>query len=312
MSNLLIVAPFAARIAACLGPLPAGATLATAESFGQPGLELAEVRALITLPQSLDPAVLGRMPRLEWLQTLTAGIDSLAGLDLSRVALSTLGGVHAPQMSELAFLYMLAFARDMRGILARQAAAQWRPSPQHLLAGSHAVIVGVGRIAEALARRCGAFEMRVTGVSGSRREAPDFNQIVGLDRLTEAAAGADYLIVLAPYSPRNRHLISRAVIASLPRTAVLINISRGPVVDEAALIDALAAQRIAGAGLDVFAQEPLPPDHPLWRADNVIVTPHIGGHNTHLVEQITPLIAQNIAHWFAVPRRALVNQVAHP
>jgi phosphoglycerate dehydrogenase-like enzyme len=309
MSEVLIVGPFAAAVAARLGALPAGVRLASAESFDQAGLNLTEVRALIVLPQMLDQALLARMPKLEWLQTLTAGIDSLVGLDLGGIALSTMGGVHAPQMSELAFLYMLAFARDVRGILTRQAAAEWRPSPQHLLAGAHAVIVGVGRIAEALARRCRAFDMRVTGVSGSRREAPGFNHIEPLDRLTATVAGADYLIVLAPYSSRSHHLISREVIAALPPTAVLVNIARGPVVDEAALIDALSAKRIAGAGLDVFTQEPLPPDHPFWCMSNVIVTPHIGGLSTRLIEQMTPLIAENVGRWFASPRRLLINQV---
>ncbi len=308
MSEILIVAPFAAQIAARIGSVPAGLGLATAESFEQTGLKLSEVRALATMPQMLDQALLERMPKLEWLQTLTAGIDPLAGLDLSGIALSTMGGVYAPQMSELAFLYMLAFARDVRGILARQAAAEWRISPPHLLAGAHAVIVGVGRIAEVLARRCQAFDMRVTGVSGSRQEAPGFNQVVPLDRLTATAGGADYLIVLAPYSPRNHHLVSRAVIAALPSTAVLINIARGPVVDEAALIEALLEKRIAGAGLDVFVQEPLPPDHPFWRMPNVIVTPHIGGWSTRLVEQTAPVIAENLGRWFASPRRPLINQ----
>lgn len=309
MSQILIVAPFAGQIVERLGPLPAAATVASAESFDQAGLNLAETRVLVTLPQLIDPAWRKRMPRLEWLQTLTAGIDPLAKLDLTGIALSTMGGVFAPQMSELAFLYMLAFARDLRGILARQAAAEWRVTPQGLLAGSHVVIVGVGRIAVALARRCQAFEMRVTGVSGSRREAPGFDQIVSWDRLVSSAAAADYFVVLAPYSKQNHHLVSSEVIAALPPGAVLINIARGPVVDQQALTQALSQQRIAGAGLDVFDHEPLPPDDPLWRLPNAIVTPHIGGHSIQLVEQLTPLIRENIHRWFASPRQALVNQV---
>lgn len=309
MSDVLIVAPFAAQIAAKIGPVPAGITVVSAETLEPTNSALAEVRALVALPQMIDQASLARMPKLEWLQALSAGIDPLVGLDLGAVALSTMGGMHGAQMSELAFLYMLAFARDLRGVLARQAAAEWRQSPQRVLAGDHVVIVGVGRIAEALARRCQSFEMRVTGVSGSRSEAPGFDQVVPNERLAAAAATADYLIVLAPYSPRTHHLISREIVAALPPTAVLINIARGPVVDETALVEALTEKRIAGAGLDVFSQEPLPADHAFWRMPNVIVTPHIGGWSTRLVEQLTPLVADNIRRWFGSPRRPLLNQV---
>jgi D-2-hydroxyacid dehydrogenase (NADP+) len=115
--------------------------------------------------------------------------------------------------------------------------------------GARVVIVGVGGIAEILARRCAVFNMHVTGVSGSRTEAPDFDRILPMDRLREAAAEADYFIVLTPYTERTHHLVSREVLAALPKSAVLINIARGPVVDEAALIEALSenASRVLGS-----------------------------------------------------------------
>jgi phosphoglycerate dehydrogenase-like enzyme len=311
MTCVLIVAPFAAGIAARLGPLPPGVRTVTSTSFDGE-FDASQVRVLVAIPEMLDQPILDRFPNLEWLQTITAGIDPLIGLHLHGIALSTMSGVHAPQMSELAFLYMLAFARDIRTILAQQAAAQWIRSPQRLLAGAQVVIVGVGRIAESLARRCQAFEMRVTGVSGSRAEAPGFDRVVGRDRLTEAAGVADYLIVIAPYNADNHHLVSRAVIDALPRTAVLINIARGAVVDESALIDALTSQRLAGAGLDVFVQEPLPANHVLWTLPNVLITPHIGGVSANLVEQVTPVLAENLARWFASPRRPLLNAADPP
>ena len=309
MSDVLIVSPLAREIAASIDGIPAGIEVATAGSANEIDIDLARVRALVAFPQAVSPALLARMPMLEWLQTLTAGIDPLAGLDLGGIALSSMAGVQGPQMAELAFLYMLAFTRDLRGILARQAAARWLPAPQPLLAGAHVVIVGVGRIAEALARRCQAFEMRVTGVSGSRSTAPGFDRIAPLRDLAAVAASADFLVVLAPYSPATHHLVSRAVIAALPSTAVLINIARGAVVDQDALVEALAAARIGGAGLDVFAEEPLPPEHALWRLPNVILTPHIGGWSTRFVEQVAPVIAENIRRWFGAPRRALVNRI---
>ncbi len=309
MTDVLIVAPFAAHIAKRLGPVPTGLNIAVAASLAEIPADPEGVRALVILPTMVTRELLARMPRLEWLQSLTAGIDAMNGLDLGDVAVTTMGGVHAPQMSELAFIFMFTFARDLRAVFARQAAAEWRQEPQQLLAGARVVIVGVGGIAEVLAHRCRAFDMHVTGVSSSRKEAPNFDRVLPQEKLREAAAEADYFVVLAPYTPRNHHLVSHEVLAALPRSAVLINIARGPVVDEAALIEALSAKRIAGAGLDVFDQEPLPPEHPFWRMANVMVTPHIGGWNTRLLDQLAPVVADNIGRWFGTPRRPLRNQI---
>jgi phosphoglycerate dehydrogenase-like enzyme len=309
MTDVLIAAPFAKQIAELLGAAPAGVKITAISSMDEMPADLSEVRALMAVPHWVDRKLLQRMPRLEWLQALTAGIDPWNGIDFGGIVVTTMGGVHAPQMSELAFIFMFTFARDLRAIFARHAGAEWRQEPQRILVGARVVIVGVGGIAEALARRCAVFDMHVTGVSGSRTEAPDFDRILPMERLNEAAAGADYFIVLTPYTERTHHLVSREVLAALPRSAVLINIARGPVVDEAALIEALSEKRIAGAGLDVFDQEPLPPDHPFWHMPNVMVTPHIGGWNTRLVEQLAPVVANNINRWFGTPRRKLVNQV---
>ena len=309
MTDVLIAAPFAADIAKLIGPTPAGVHITAVASMDEAPHDLSEVRALMAVPPMVDREVIQRMPRLEWLQSLTAGIDAWNGIDFGDIVVTTMGGVHAPQMSELAFIFMFTFARDLRGMFARQAKAEWRQEPQRLLLGARVVIVGVGGIAEMLARRCAVFNMHVTGVSGSRTEAPDFDRILPMERLREAAAEADYFIVLTPYTERTHHLISHEVLAALPTSAVLINIARGPVVDEAALIEALSARRIAGAGLDVFDHEPLPPDHPFWQMPNVMVTPHIGGWNTRLVEQLAPVVANNINRWFGTPRRTLVNQV---
>ncbi len=304
--TVLIAAPFAAELAARLTGVPAGVRIVAAASstdFAQVPLD--QVTVLATLPQWVNKPLLASMPRLEWLQALTAGIDPLLNVDLSGITLTTMGGAHAPQMSELAFTYLLAFAREFRTTLAHQAACEWRPASPRLLAGAHIVIVGVGRIGEALARRCQAFDMRVTGVSGSRREAPGFDRVVPMEALTQAAGEADYLVVLAPYTPRTHHLISREVIAALPARAVFLNLARGLLVDEAALLEALSARRIAGAGLDVFATEPLPADHPFWRLPNVILTPHVGGLSANLVDQLAPLLADNLARWFGEPKRPL-------
>ncbi|WP_404710352.1 D-2-hydroxyacid dehydrogenase [Sphingomonas sp. MMS24-J13] len=308
MNRLHIVTPQADAIASAMRGRTDAFEIVAAPSFAALGDTVAQIEALVAFPFHLDPALAARMPRLRWLQVLTAGVDALTGIDLHGAVVSTVSGIHGPQMSEHAFMLLLALRRDLPLLLDQQKARVWQAPRPPLLAGSRLLIVGVGQIAEAVARRAQAFDMHVTGVSGSRREAPGFDRIVPTSDLIEAAATADHLIVLTPYSERTHHLISRAVIAALPPHAVLINIARGAVVDEAALTEALAHRRIAGAGLDVFEREPLPAGSALWGLPNVIVTPHMGGWSNAFATQVAPIVATNATRWFA-GRRPLVNEL---
>jgi phosphoglycerate dehydrogenase-like enzyme len=190
---------------------------------------------------------------------------------------------------------MLHFARDFRKLFAVQDAHHWNRVEQRLLAGSTVVIVGVGAIAEELARRCKAFDMRVVGVSAGRKAAPHFDAIHPREKLHEAAGVADFLVVLTPYNRATHHLIDSGVLAAMKPSGVLINIARGDVVDEAALIRALRERKIGGAGLDVFHTEPLPKESPLWDLPNVFVTSHIGGMSDTYGEQVLPLLIDNLS-----------------
>lgn len=254
--------------------------------------------AIVAKAHSISGGVVAAAKRLDWVQALTTGTDHLATVNLpANVVVTSARGIHGPQMSELAFLFMLAFQRDMRAVLRDQDEHAWRRRPQRLLLDKTAVLVGVGAISEALAQRCKAFGMRTIGVSSTPRAALGFDEVLGRAELLKAVAQADFLIVLAPLTAETRHMIDAAVLAAMPRHGVLINIARGPVCDEAAVIAALRERRIAGAGLDVFAAEPLPPDSPLWGMDNVILTPHIGGMSNSYVQQTLPLVLENLRHW---------------
>ncbi len=313
MRVMYIVAPTAEAIAAELSDLPAGFAVRTWPDFSflANGQVDADVEALVAFPHVLTQDIIDSLPGLRWFQALSTGIDPLSNLTLPRVTISTMGGVQGPQMSELAFQFMLNLARDIRGMIGRQADHQWGGAPPPpLLIQSKLVIVGVGRIAVALARRAKAFEMEVIGVSSSRTEAPHFDQILPIGALGAAAAQADFLLVLAPYSPANHHLISRDVIAAMRPGSFLINLARGRLVDEDALIDALAAGTIGGAGLDVFTQEPLPPESPLWDMPNVLISPHLGGWSTQFVRQVSPIIEENARRWFG-PRQPLLNEITN-
>jgi D-2-hydroxyacid dehydrogenase (NADP+) len=245
----------------------------------------------------ISAALVAAMPRLRLIQALTTGTDHIEALPNlpAGVTIAASRGFHGPQMSELAFIYMLHFMRDIRGLFATQAARHWNRVEQKLLAGRTAVLVGVGAIAEELAKRCKAFGMRVIGVSNGRAQVPEFDLILPRTRLKEAAAIADFLIVLLPHRRDTHHAIDASVLAAMRPEGVLINLARGGVVDEAALISALKAQRIAGAGLDVFAAEPLPKDSPLWNIPNVFVTSHVGGMSDTYGEQVLPLLIENLA-----------------
>lgn len=255
-----------------------------------------EAEIIVGLAHAIPGTVLAAAPRLRWVQALTTGTDPLDRLPELRpeVAITAMRGIHGPQMSELCFLMMLALLRDIRGILARQAARVWDRQPQPLLFGRTAVILGVGAIAEYLAARCKAFGMTVIGVSDGRTEAPHFDAILPRARLHEAASRGHFLIVLVPASDATRHIVDAGVLRAMRPDAFLVNIARGAVVDEAALAACLASGGIAGAGLDVFGTEPLPPDSPLWGLPNALITPHVGGVSDIYMDQALPAVAANL------------------
>jgi phosphoglycerate dehydrogenase-like enzyme len=256
---------------------------------------------LLVRTDQITAELVGAMPRLRLIQALTTGTDHIEALPNlpPDLLIAAARGFHGPQMSELAFIFMLHFVRDIRGLFATQDAKRWNRVEQQLLAGKTAVIVGVGAIAEELAKRCHVFGVRTIGVSNGRTSAPNFDRMLPRARLHEAAADADFLIVLAPYNKDNHHLINADVFDSMKPSGVLINIARGGVVDEDALIAALNANTIAGAGLDVFRQEPLPKDSPLWEAPNVFITSHVGGMSDIYEQQVLPILIDNLAAFVA-------------
>jgi len=269
--------------------------------------------ALIGHAFQFDEDMLLRARRLRWIQSLTTGTDSILRLASLRaeVTLTSTRGMHGPQMSELVFLQMLALLRDFPRMQRNQAAHAWNRWPQPLLWGKTAVIVGVGAIAEVLAPRCKAFGMTVCGVSGAARKPEGFDEVFGRDQLQRAAALADFLVLIVPYTPQTEKLIDAAVIAAMKPSAYLINVARGGVLDEHALLRALRERRLAGAALDVFRETPLPPDHPLWQEERVIITPHIGGMSTIYLDQAYPIVRENLRRFLAGEIRAMTNIVPH-
>lgn len=269
--------------------------------------------ALCSLAQNITAELTNAMPALDWIQALTTGIDPLLALGLpAEVAVTSARGVHGPQMSELGLMLMLTLARNFPRMVHNQAKSVWERWPQRLLHGKTVGIIGIGTISEVLASCCQALGLRVLGVSDSRTEVAGFDVIERRSKLGAVAAQSDFLVVLAPLTPENVHLVSAEVIRQMRPEAFLINLARGRVVDEAALIGALQRGEIAGAGLDVFEIEPLPPDSPLWRMPNVIVTPHVGGLSDIYARQLLPVIVHNARAYLAGNIAAFRNRVQLP
>ena len=274
---------------------------------------LPEVEVIIAIGHHIPPAMIAAAKKLKWIQALTTGTDALTapGVMPPHVLLTSTRGVHGPQMSELAFLNMIALQRNFRKMQRNQAEAKWDQWAQPILEGKTIVIVGLGFLAEYLAERCKLFGMATIGVSGGRGRVPHFDEVHPRSALATVAARADFLMLLVPYAPDTHHLINREVIAAMKPTAFLINLARGGVLDEAALIEHLKAGKIAGAGLDIFSTQPLPPDNPLWTMPNVIITPNIGGRSDQFVRQTMSILVPNLAAYTEGRLKDLRNLVAH-
>jgi phosphoglycerate dehydrogenase-like enzyme len=265
----------------------------TAAAFSDP---IYECEILIAFGVMLNAEIFAANKSIKWVQALgtgTDGIDDQPGLSPG-ATLTSMRGIHAPQMSEMAFLMMLAFNRNLAKILDNQRNREWQRWPGKILEGKRIAILGLGLIAEALAKRCKAFDMEVVGITGTLREVENFDDVRPYDALPGAISDADYVVVLSPGSGPNKRLVNAECLAAMKPSAYLINLARGGVIDEAALVDAVQAKRIAGAGLDVFDTEPLPASSPLWDLDNVIITPHMGGMSEAYVDQAMRVITHNM------------------
>jgi phosphoglycerate dehydrogenase-like enzyme len=271
-----------------------------------------QVDVIMALGHHIPNAMIAAAKNLKWIQALTTGTDSLTapGVLPPHVLLTSTRGVHGPQMSELAFLNMIALQRNFWKMQCNQAAGKWEQWNQPILEGKTIVIVGLGILAEHLAERCKLFGMTTIGVSG-RTSAPHFDEVHPRSALANAAARADFLMLLVPYASETHHLINREVLATMKPSAFLINLARGGVLDEAALIEHLQAGKIAGAGLDIFSTQPLPPDNPLWTMPNVIITPNIGGRSDQFVRQTMSVVVPNLQAYSEGRLKDLRNLVPH-
>jgi phosphoglycerate dehydrogenase-like enzyme len=288
---------------------------------------MAEIDVLYTWNTFPDPA---DAPRLRWVQIHSAGADRILEEPLyteTNVLVTTVSGIHVVTMGEYVLGQMLAFAHRFPLMMADKAGATWpenrweRYLPDELR-GATLGIVGYGSVGREIARLAQSFGMKILAMKYNLRElVSDDYTLPGTgdphaeipDRLYPPAAlksflgACDYVVLTLPLNKQTRHLIDAAALEAMKPSAVLINVSRGPVVDEKALIYALREKQIAGAGLDVFEEEPLPADSPLWTLPNVILSPHVSGYSPHYDERSAEVFAENLRRFIA--GEALINQV---
>ncbi len=254
--------------------------------------------------------------RLRWIQSPSSGINyylEIPELVESDVILTSARGTHGACLAESVFGMILAFTRGIRESIFRQQEHVWdnrgiRPRLVELT-GSTLGIIGFGAIGRAIAQRAQAFDMRIVAVDVFPQEKPDYvAELWPLERLDDLLRSADYVVVTVPYTPQTEGMIGAEQIAQMKPTAMLVGMSRGGIIDQEALAQALREKRLAAAALDVFKPEPLPPDSELWDLENLLITPHIAGGTQFEGQHILEIFRENLER-FLQGRFPLRNQI---
>jgi phosphoglycerate dehydrogenase-like enzyme len=273
------------------------------------GPYIGAANVLLTFCPMMADHVVRDAPNLEWIQALGSGVDNIADLPSLRpdVLVTTARGVQGIPVSEATIALMLALARSLPRAVRNQDRHHWERWPARLLHGKTAGIFGIGQIAEVLAPKLKALGMNVIGVSSAKRSAAGIDRMHHRDELVAVVRELDFFVLLTPYSAETKGIVDARVLAAMKPASFLVNVARGGVMDEAALIEALKLGKIAGAALDVFAEEPLPESHPFWSMPNVIVTPHLAGFNDAYVDHVMPIVEANLRKFVAGDRAGMIN-----
>jgi phosphoglycerate dehydrogenase-like enzyme len=212
------------------------------------------------------------------------------------VAVTNAAGIHAPGIAEQVCAHLLTFARRLHLAPGRQERREWRHWQADELGGSTVTVVGQGAVGTAVTERLDAFGVHRLAVRHTPEKGGPADEVVGYDGLHDALARTDYLVLACPLTDETRRLLDEAALATLPPEAVVVNVARGGVIDQAALATALGEESVRGAALDVTDPEPLPPESPLWRLESCLITPHVGGSTPRHWDRLAEIVAANVAH----------------
>jgi D-2-hydroxyacid dehydrogenase (NADP+) len=252
----------------------------------------------LVLPKDL----LSRAPKLKWLQLMSAGVDRLRDREIwqSKVTVTGISGIHASPIGEFVLGFMLMFTKNMLLCFKMKQKREWQRYTPHLLRNKTVGVVGLGHIGSEVARLCKSFGMKVIATRRSVKRAgkgKNVDLLLPRAQIKELLGKSDYIVLSVPLTSETRHIIGEAELSSMKSSAYIINVGRGDLIDEEALIRALDEKKIAGAGLDVTTIEPLPKDSRLWDMDNVILSPHVSGSMEEYMDQATELFCDNIRRY---------------
>mmetsp|Transcript_22005 Transcript_22005/g.46418 ORF Transcript_22005/g.46418 Transcript_22005/m.46418 type:complete len:442 (-) Transcript_22005:51-1376(-) len=268
------------------GPLPEGAKLlkvgSSLDDFTDSSIIEQNPNVIfVSHPKAREPLIqlLDKFPSVEWIHTRSAGIDFVASDELfaTTAQLTNAKGMFSSTLAEYCMIACSYFAKDLPRLMRQKSEGNWDQYPVLELRGATLGVVGFGDIGRASAKLAKAYGMKVLGLKRSVPESysdPYCDEFYGMEGLDDLVAKCDYILVATPLTEQTRGMISAEVLSKCKPSAVIINVGRGPIIDEEALIDALSNGTIKGAGLDVMTIEPLPKESPLWKLDNVLLSPH--------------------------------------
>jgi len=258
--------------------------------------EIADAEVYVSWGQYVSRDRIRKGRNLKWVHALTTGVDAFLIPEIinSDIILTNSRGIHGEQMSEHVFSFLLGFSRRQFDFAAKQQQKEWSNLRVNLISRRTLGIVGLGTVGEAIARKAKAFDMTVLASKNSPVESPYVDKVYPADGLHDMLPQLDYVVLLTPLTEDTRHLIGKTELSLMKESAFLINVARGEIVDDAALIEALREGTIAGAGLDVFSEEPLPEDSPYWELPNCYITPHVGGVSPDYKEKALGLLMESV------------------
>ncbi|WCO67638.1 D-2-hydroxyacid dehydrogenase [Iamia majanohamensis] len=278
----------------------------------------ADVVAIYDFRSDLLHRLDGRLGAVTWVHAASAGLDAVLSPEVvarraaGEVVVTNARGTFDRPIAEFVLAVLLLFAKDLRTTLDHQVARRWVHRDTEPLAGRRVLVVGAGSIGRATARLLGAVGMEVAGVARrARPDDPDMTRVVGADRLHDELAHADDVVVCAPLTAATRGMFDAEAFAAMRPGARFVNVGRGAIVDEDALLAALRSGHVGAAALDVFATEPLPDDHPFWAMEQVVVSPHQSGDEVGWRGALTRQLSDELGRWQrGEPLLAVVDDAA--
>ena len=269
-----------------------------------------DVEIAVGFPGDFAVKELGKSPDMRWIQILTAGVDKLINhehADLLRennVVVTNASGLHGEIMSEHVLGFMLNLSHRFHLFRDQQHEGEWERLEMDYIAGKKLTILGMGAIGREIAVRAKAFDMEVTGVKRDADvELENADILYPPAKMKEAVREADYVVAVLPYTSETEEIIDGEIFSAMPQSSFFINVGRGEIVDEDDLLSALEEDEIAGAGLDVFQEEPLPEDSPFYDLENVILTPHVAGSMPDYYDRSLDLFLANLEKYLLARER---------